>query len=213
GLGGEDRGGHGRADPGGRRRGAVLVKPLYEPIHGGGKFRPLSPYCRSESAKLLLQRQVHVAHAPEGIVQGLHAAGFPAGLDRDCDQCPRIVNDSNQLRKYRFAIEAIAACYASLQAYRRYNSCRESDDRLSGSLRLLLRRHLQQSRTISPRYLCISQTSSVSSKQACDILAGDYRFQSHSAFPFGECLVNSQYHCDLPPGTLQQRRPRTCLMA
>jgi hypothetical protein len=57
-----------------------LVKPLYEPIHGGGKFRSLSLYRRSESAKLLLQRQVQIAHAPEGIVQGLHAAGFPAGV-------------------------------------------------------------------------------------------------------------------------------------
>src|SRR5215469_4609145 len=35
--------------------GAVLAKPLYEPIHGRSEFRPLSPYCRSEGAKLLLQ--------------------------------------------------------------------------------------------------------------------------------------------------------------
>jgi hypothetical protein len=34
--------------------GAVLTKPLYEPIHRGGKFRALSPYRCSEGAKLLL---------------------------------------------------------------------------------------------------------------------------------------------------------------
>jgi hypothetical protein len=64
----KDKRRHRLADPRCRLAGAMVAKPLYEPIDGGGKFRPLSPYCRSEGTKLLLQRQVQIAHAPEGIV-------------------------------------------------------------------------------------------------------------------------------------------------
>ena len=71
GLVGQDERGHRLADLRRRLAGAILTKPLYEPIHRGGKFRPFSSYRLSKSAKLLLQRYVQIAHAPECIVQGL----------------------------------------------------------------------------------------------------------------------------------------------
>ena len=71
GLVGQDERGHRLADLRRRLAGAILTKPLDEPIHRGGKFRPFSSYRLSKSAKLLLQRHVEIAHAPECIVQGL----------------------------------------------------------------------------------------------------------------------------------------------
>jgi hypothetical protein len=49
----------------------ISTKPRYEPIHCSGKFRSISPYCFSKSAKLLAQRYVQIAHTPERIVQAL----------------------------------------------------------------------------------------------------------------------------------------------
>jgi hypothetical protein len=49
----------------------ISTKPRYEPIHCSGKFRSIPPYCLSKGAKLVAQRYVQIAHAPEGIAQAL----------------------------------------------------------------------------------------------------------------------------------------------
>jgi hypothetical protein len=56
---------HGLADLRRRLTGAISPKPLYEPIHRGGKFRPLSSCCFGEGAKLLVHGHVQIAHPPE----------------------------------------------------------------------------------------------------------------------------------------------------
>jgi hypothetical protein len=48
-----------------------LTKPRYEPIHCSGKFRSIALYCLSKGAKLLAQRYVQIAHAPESVIQAL----------------------------------------------------------------------------------------------------------------------------------------------
>jgi len=61
----QDERGHGLADLRRRLTGTVSPKPLYEPIHRGGKFRPLSSCCFGEGAKLLVHGHVQIAHPPE----------------------------------------------------------------------------------------------------------------------------------------------------
>src|ERR1700730_8184773 len=71
GLVGQDEWRHRLSDLRRRLARAISAKPRYEPIHRGGKLRPLSPYRLCKGEKLLAQGHVEIAHAPERIVQGL----------------------------------------------------------------------------------------------------------------------------------------------
>jgi hypothetical protein len=77
---------HRLADLRRRLASAILAKPLYEPIHRGGKFRPLSPYRLCKGEKLLAQGHVEIAHAPEHASQqsrnsrGHHCGGPLGGI-------------------------------------------------------------------------------------------------------------------------------------
>jgi len=82
GLVGQNEWGHRVADLRSRLAGAILTKPVNEPIHCGRKFRPFPLYRLGKGAKLFLQRYVQIAHAPEGIVQD-----FPTDI-RDHGKVP-----------------------------------------------------------------------------------------------------------------------------
>jgi hypothetical protein len=73
GIVGQDEWRHRFADLRRRLTSAILTQALNKPTHCGGKFRPFSLYRVSKGAKLLLQRYIQIAYAPEGIVQGLRS--------------------------------------------------------------------------------------------------------------------------------------------